>query len=121
MERLMTAFVALAAAVSLGWGALAQEPVRPAPSSQAAQVSDQDLQTFARIYEDLQISVSKHEAQMATAQTDDDARKVQASFQEESVATVAKHGWTPDKYNSVVDAIKADPQLSEKAIALIDD
>jgi len=124
MERLLTALVAVAATVWLGSNAFAQRAERsaePAPSTQRANVSDADLQTFASIYEDLQQAVSKHEAQLAAAQTEQEAAGVRASFQEESVATVSKHGWTTDRYNSVVAAITADPALTEKALALIDD
>jgi hypothetical protein len=120
MERLAT-LVAAAWAISLGTGAFAQQSAEPAPSTQAAQVSDQDLETFASIYEDLQSSATQRQAELARVQSEDDALKIQARYQQESLATVAKHGWTPQKYNAVASAISADPELAERAIALIDD
>src|SRR5262245_46778141 len=120
MERPLTAFVALAAALCIGSSALAQRSVDgTAPSAQPAQVSDQELQTFAKIYVDLQESVTRHEAQLAAAQNEKEAKDVQADFEKESVATMSKHGWTLDKYNTVVKSINADPALAERAKAMI--
>jgi uncharacterized protein HemX len=120
MERPLAALVALAALLCLGSTAFAQRQVETAPPARSAQISDEDLQTFAKIYVDLQKSIANHEARLADTQTEQDAREVQASFEKESVATVTRHGWSPEKYNSVVDAINGDQQLAEKAIALID-
>jgi hypothetical protein len=120
MERPLAALVAFAAMLCLDSAAFAQRPVQNVPPTQSTRVSDEDLQTFAKIYGDLQRSIEKHEARLAAAQTEEDARAVQASFEKESVATVAGHGWSLDKYNSVVDAINGDPQLAERAVDLID-
>ena len=60
MERPLTALAALAALLCLDSGVLAQRQVEPAPAARSAQVNDEDLQTFATIYGDLQRSVAKH-------------------------------------------------------------
>jgi hypothetical protein len=122
MERQVSAFVAIVASLFIGQAAFAQAAIDPtAPATQPGAVSDDELQTFADIYSDLQASKTKHEAQLATAKTDEEAGKIQADFQQESVAMVSKHGWTLDKFNSVVRTINADPALAEKASALIKD
>ena len=127
MERQLSAFVMIVAGFFVGSSAVAQRsteprpPVQPPSSAQSAQISDEELQTFAEIYTDLQDSKSRLEAQLATAKTEEEAGKIQAHFQEESVATLSKHGWTLDKFNSVVSTINSDPALAERVRALFKD
>ncbi len=122
MGSQFSAFMMVIAALFVGSSAIAQNSAEPpARSTQPAQLSDNELQTFAQIYTDLQKSKSKHEAALASAQTDEEAGKIQEDFRKESVATVSKHGWTMDKFNSVVRTINSDPELAERARALIQD
>jgi Domain of unknown function (DUF4168) len=124
MERLSIALLA-AIALVLGSTVLAQEPgARGAPpvgQGQNMQLSDADLEKFADIYVDLTETVAKFEAELAKAKSGDDQLEVQERMQQESVAKVAQHGWTPERYVSVGDAINANPALAEKTLALIDD
>ena len=122
MGSQFSAFMMVIAALFVGSSAIAQNSAEPPTrSTQPAQLSDSELQTFAQIYTDLQESKSKHEAALATAKTDEEAGKIQEDFQKESVATLSKHGWTMDKFNSVVRTINSDPELAERARALIPD
>jgi hypothetical protein len=110
------------AALVVSSSAMAQDSAAPPTRSpQSAQVSDEELQTFAQIYTDLQDSKSKHEAALAAAKTEEEAGKIQEDFQKESSATLSKHGWTMEKFNSFVRTINADPELAERASALIRD
>jgi hypothetical protein len=122
MGRQFSALTMVIAALVVGSNALAQNPAEPpARSTQSAQISDEELQTFAHIYTDIQESKSKHEAALATAQTEEEAGKIQEDFQKESSATLSQHGWTVDKFSSFVRTINADPELAERARALIRD
>jgi len=122
MERRLTAFVAIAATLCLGSSALAQRSVDGSPpSAQRAQVNDGDLKTFARIYRTLQASADRHKADLAAAQSEQEARTIAADFEQETMTTLSKHGWTADKYDSIVSAINADPDLAERTLALIND
>jgi uncharacterized protein HemX len=124
MERSSIALVA-AAALALTTTAFAQSRSERAPpqlgQTQDVEVSDSDLAKFADIYVDLQETASKFEAQLAGAKSDEEAQEVQSRMQEESVAKVARHGWTPERYVSVGEAINANPELAEKTLAMIDD
>ena len=40
-------------------------------------------------------------------------------MQQESVAKLERHGWTPERYVRVGEAINSDPQLTEKTLAMI--
>ena len=120
MGRHLSALVMIVAALFVGSSAVAQKSTDPAPAART-QISDDELQTFAKIYNDLQQSKSKHEAMLASAQTEEEAGKIRASFEKETDATLSRNGWTADKFNSVVTTINSDPALAERASALIKD
>jgi hypothetical protein len=112
---LVSATLALAAAqVSFGQGA----PAAPPPA--AVSVSDADLETFASIYVDLLDTAARYQAAMQSAQTEEQAIEIRSKTQQESIAKVEQRGWTPEKFNSVSEAIDGDPALTEKAINLIE-
>jgi hypothetical protein len=120
MRSQLFATMMVVAGLGIGSSAIAQDPAAPpAQSGQSAQISDDELHTFAQIYNDLQQSKSKHEAALAVAQTEEEAGKIKEDFQRESGATLSKHGWTVDQFNSLVRTINADPELAERASALI--
>ena len=120
-------FTSAAAALFFLTGPLyAQEPApppaQPAPGlGEPIEVSDEDLETFADIYVALEKTLSAYEQELAAAETQEDAQKAQAKLQEDAFARIAEHGWTPDQYNRVVQAVNADAALREKAIALIEE
>jgi uncharacterized protein DUF4168 len=122
MERSGIALLA-ATALALGSAALAQPgPDRAAPGvpqSQDVQVSDADLEKFADIYVDLQDTADEYETRLAQAKNESEAQELQSRMQKESVDKVAKRGWTPEHYVTVAQAINADPDLAQKALALI--
>jgi len=95
-------------------------PSERAPSAGAIAVSDAELDTFTTIYVDLLDTADKFEAEMKSAQTEEQALAIRERIETESVAKVAQRGWTPQKFNSVGDAINRDPDLADKAAKLID-
>ncbi len=96
-------------------------PSERAPSAATIAVSDAELDTFASIYVDLLDTAAKFEAEMKSAQTEEQALAIRERIETESVAKVAQRGWTPQKFNSVGDAINSDPDLADKAAKLIDE
>ncbi len=123
MERSTLALIAAASFV-LASNAVAQQPApRAAPhagQTQEVQLSDADLEKFADIYVDLMDTETKFEGRLAGAQTEDQARAVQAEMEQESVAKLARHGWSAERYVAAVRTINADPALAEKALAIIE-
>jgi hypothetical protein len=99
-----------------------QSPERPDARAQteAVTVSDAELETFATIYVDLLDTAAKFEAEMKSAQTEEQALAIRERVQTESVAKVAQRGWTPEKFNSVSAAINSDPVLTNRAVQLIE-
>ena len=121
MERSFVKLVAVALFVGFSAGAHAQAPAQgQQPNLPVAEVTDADLEKFANIYVALQETVSKYEAEMLAVETEEEARDIQVRAQKESVDTVAQHGWTPDEYVAVAQAINTDPGLAEKTRRLID-
>lgn len=116
----MSAALVLAAAQA-SWAQRPQEPPRVLPPSQAVTVSDADLDTFAAIYADLLDTVEKFEAELDLAQTEEQARDIQSRAQTESIAKIEQRGWTPARFNSVGEAINRDPELTDRAVKLIEE
>ena len=123
MERSNIVLIAAASFV-LASGALAQQPAPraapPAGQAQKVELSDADLEKFADIYVDLAVTEAKFEGELAGADTEDEAREVHARMEEENVAKLERHGWTPERYVLAVQTINADPQLAEKTLAIIE-
>src|SRR5262245_37773340 len=121
---IVTIGLALAAALAAPQVSFAQQlpgaPGELAPPAQATTVSDAEIETFAAIYVDLIDTAAKFQAEIESAQTEQQALDIRERAQAESVAKVAKRGWTPEKFNSVGDAIDNDPALTEKAQKLIE-
>ena len=122
MERFS---IVLAASLVFAASALAQDRAQraapPSAATQELQLSDADLEKFADIYVDLLATADKFEAELANARTEDESRQVQSQMQEESIAKVNGHGWTPEHYVAVGDAINSNRDLATKTLALIED
>jgi hypothetical protein len=123
MERSNIALIA-AASFALASSSLAQQPtprdLPQAGQSQGIQVSDSDLETFADIYVDLLDTEAKFEEELAGVETEEQALELQTRMQQESVAKLARRGWSAERYVLVGEAIKSDPQLTERTIAMIE-
>jgi hypothetical protein len=124
MERSNKVLIA-AAALAFAASATAQQPAPrgapPAGQAQEIQVSDADLEKFADIYVDLLETQGKFEEELGSAETDEQARDVQARIQLESIEKLTRHGWTAERYVRVGEVIRSDPTLTEKTLALIDE
>jgi hypothetical protein len=94
-------------------------PTRQAPQA-AQQVTDEELDTFATIYVELLETAAKFQEEMQNATTEEEAESIQNKMREESIEKVERHGWTPDKFNAVAEAINADPVLAERTANLIE-
>ena len=116
----MTAALALAATQVSFAQQPRETPNARTPSTAASNVSDADLETFASIYVDLLGTASKFEAELGAAQSEEQALEIRGRAQTESIAKVAQRGWTPEKFNSVSEAINGDPALTERAVKLIE-
>jgi hypothetical protein len=117
----ISATFALAVA-QMSFAQRAPEPqnARP-PSVETVTVSDAELETFATIYADLLDTAVKFEAELNLAQTEEQAREIQGRAQTESLAKIAERGWTPERFNNVSNAIQGNPELTDRALKLIEE
>lgn len=121
------ALILTAAVFSLGAGSAAfaqQERAAPDPRQappSAASVSDADLEKFADIYVDLQKTAEKYQGEITEAESEEESLEAQTKLRDESLERLSEHGWTLDKYNTVVQAINADSSLAERAAQLIEE
>ena len=120
-----TSTVAIAATLALAAAQLAvAQQSQDAPNARTAPalaVSDADLETFAAIYVDLLDTAAKFQTEMNSAATEERAAEIRGRAQTESIAKVEQRGWTPEKFNSVSEAINNDPGLTDKAVKLIEE
>lgn len=131
MKLSLTSLAVASVAFGLGSAAWAQQPGQPpapppaqapAPSvQQGTEVSEDELDTFAEIYVELQETATKFEEEMASVETEEEAQDVQSRMQQESIDKIAEHGWTPDQYNRVAQAVNSDPALIERTLSLIEE
>lgn len=89
--------------------------------SAAQAISPDELETFADIYVDLEKVAGKYEMEIATAESEQEARSLQARMQRESLEKIERRGWTEEKYEKISETINANPELLERALALIDE
>ena len=121
MQRSSIALIATASFMLVSAALGQQSAPRGVPGqTQEMQLSDADLEKFADIYVDLLDTQDKFERELESVQTEDQARDLQTRMQLESVAKLERHGWTAERYVLVGEAIKANPQLTEKTVALIE-
>lgn len=116
---MLTPLLALGAANFAAAQERAPAPAAP-QAQQPAQVSEEELDTFATIYVDLLATATKFQEEMQNAASEEEAATIQDRMREESTEKVARHGWTPDKFNAVAEAINADPALAERTATLIE-
>jgi hypothetical protein len=116
-----------AAALAVGPLALAQDvETLPGETQQArvdadsGEVTEQELETFAAIYSDLEETTVKFEMELALIETEQEARDLQLRMQREAYEKIEERGWTPEKYDTVIEAVNSDPELLQRALELID-
>ena len=127
MNATISRLAAVTAALTMG--AVAAQPLPPSQEPQTppaaaepqVEVSDQEMDTFATIYVELQETASRYEQEIAAVETEEQAQEVQTRMQQDSIETLEKHGWTPDKFNRVAQALNQNPALVERTLRLIEE
>ncbi|MBN1238169.1 MAG: DUF4168 domain-containing protein [Gammaproteobacteria bacterium] len=96
-------------------------PAEPQAPLEPEDVTDEDMETFATIYVALQETAEKYEQEIAAVESEEEAQAVQARLQQESIGTLQRHGWTPDQFNRVAEALNRDPEKVQKTLRLIEE
>ncbi len=100
----------------------AQSPLEaPGAAAQSSPVSDSELETFADIYVELQDTIAEYETKLAEATSEEETFEAQSEMQRQGMQAIEEHGWTPEQYNRIVQAMSVDSALLERAIQFIDE
>jgi len=84
-------------------------------------VSVDELETFADIFVEIEKTSTKYEMELASVASEREARALESQMQRETLETIQRHGWTEEKYEEVNETVNANPELSERALALIEE
>ncbi len=106
-------FTALAMAFLLATNAQAQDiPQEQAPPD--TDVAQEELETFAEIYVDVDEVRAELEAEMAAADSPEEAQQVQQQANETMTQIVEGHGMSIERYTEITQALNADPELHDE-------
>lgn len=96
---------------------VAQEQVPQSPPAvQQSEVGEPEVRKFAEIYVEIEKARSELSEEMANAESEEDAKALEAQMQDEIVAKIEDSGWSLAEYNQVAHAINNDPALREQAL-----
>jgi Tfp pilus assembly protein PilN len=82
-------------------------------------VSDKELQTFAKAYVEVQKIKESHQASLKNAQGPEQVQKLQQEINSEMAKAIEKQGLTPEAYSRMLAAINSDNTLSKKVLDLV--
>jgi len=86
-----------------------------------ATVTDEDIETFAKIYVGIEREAQRYEQAISHAESAEEAQEIQARLQADTLAVLEKHGWSQQKYARITRALNADPKLAAEALRRIEE
>ncbi len=121
-------FIALLSLGSLLWTPVIHAQVHSQPpsagqSTQQAQprkdVSDKELQAFAKAYVEVQKIKESHQVSLKNAQDPEQVQKLQQKTNAEMTKAMEKQGFTPEAYTQMLATINSDNTLNKKVLDLV--
>ncbi len=95
-----------------------------APQQQApppdVEVDDQELETVAEAYVDVQSLTDEYNQRIQQAESAEEAQSLQAEYAEKATSTVEDQGLSIDRYDNVVRAATVDEELRDRLLAQIE-
>lgn len=119
---LLAVFMAPVALAQGGGGQ--QQPPPPQQQQQApdVDVSDEELETVAEVYLKLEEVQEKYREDFNETQDPEAAQELQQQLQDEANQVIEDHeGITPDRYDEIIRAAQADPELRDQLLAKIEE
>lgn len=121
--RIGSTTLALLLSVSLpavpAWSSDAS-PKQASPAGQT-NVSDKDLRAFVKAYVEYQKIRQNYEPKMNNTRDEKEKQKIQREGDDKVKQALEKQGLTPQAYKRLFAAVNGNPQLRQKALALIND
>lgn len=125
-SRISRSILLIALASALGIVAApranAQEPPPPPPPAEPAviEVSDEELTSFARAWEQAEEISRSAAAAAAAASTPEEAQAILAEADAAVEAAISAQGLSIDQYNEIAARVEADPALQERVRAILE-
>ncbi len=94
------------------------KPQTPATNQAAANVSDSDLNKFAKAHKELIQIQQKYQQKIQTNQGQQNAQQVQQKAYKEMSKAVESHGLTTQQYSQIAEKIQQSPQLQKKILKM---
>jgi hypothetical protein len=88
-------------------------------TQQPKDVSDNDLQAFAKVYIEVQKIKESHQADLKAAQEPEQVQKLEQKANSEITKAMEKQGFTPETYAQTLRTINSDKTLTQKALELV--
>ena len=88
-------------------------------TQQPKEVSDKDLQAFAKAYTEVQKIKESHQADLKATQEPEQVQKLEQKANSEITKAMKKQGFTPETYAQTLTAINSDKTLTQKTLELV--
>jgi Domain of unknown function (DUF4168) len=95
-------------------------PKQTSPA-EPSNVSDKDLRAFVKAYVEYQKIRQNYEPKMNSTRDEKEKQRIQREGDDKVKQALEKQGLTPQAYNRLFVAVNGNPQLRQKALALIND
>jgi hypothetical protein len=115
----LTLGVSLPLSAGAVW-AQTQAPAQPSPAA-PTEVSDQELQAFAKSYVEFHKMRTIYEPQVGVAKTPEEKTRIQQEAVAKFSSVLEREGLTMERYAALFKAVNGDDRLREKVIKLIED
>lgn len=115
----LTLGVSLPLSAGAVW-AQTQAPVQQSPGA-SSEVSDQELQAFAKSYVEFHKMRTIYEPQVGVAKTPEEKTRIQQEAVAKFSSVLEREGLTMERYAALFKAVNGDDRLREKVIKLIED
>jgi hypothetical protein len=89
--------------------------------AQPSNVSDKELRAFAKAYVEYQRIRQDYDPKLNNTRDEKEKLKIQREGDEKVKLALERQGLTPQDYNRLFVAVNGNPQLRQKALALIND
>ena len=113
----------LGVSLPLSVGAVCAQTQAPAQQSpgMSTEVSDQELQAFAKSYVEFHKMRTIYEPQVGVAKTPEEKTRIQQEAVAKFSSVLEREGLTMERYAALFKAVNGDDRLREKVIKLIED
>lgn len=116
---ILTLLVSISLPGATAWSGEAS-PRQTSPA-EPSNVSDKDLRAFVKAYVEYQKIRQNYEPKMNNTRDEKEKQRIQREGDDKVKQALEKQGLTPQAYNRLFVAVNGNPQLRQKALALIND